>query len=178
LFPYRNPHTPGQRLRVKVPKDCFPGGTFKVTVPVKNPVDTDGKDRNKLPREFQDFLDTYARAYDDWCVAKSALDPEFNTWKEKQFKFDKMAKEFPSNLMTPIDPPYLKHVMRRSRQNQYKKKYAAAAAAAPKAEGKDDDEADVSDEEEEEAPESRIVELPGLGKVFPTIPYKESDFTA
>jgi len=168
-------------LRVKVPKDCFPGGTFKVTVPVKNPEgDSDGRDRNRFPRALQDLLDDYARAYDDWCVAKSNLDPSFETWKEKQHKFDKLAKEFPSNLLTPVDPSYLKHIMRRARQNKYKRGKTAASSVKSKAEVKEEqhapEEEDSEEEEEEEEAQGRIVDIPGPGKVFPRLTWKENDF--
>jgi len=128
---FSNPHNPGQKLRVKVPKDCFPGGTFKVTVPVKHrPGDSDEKDRNKLPRDLQEALDLFGKAYDEWCTAQSKVDSSFETFKEKQGKFDKLAKLFPTNLVTPIDSNYLKQVVRRARQNKYKRSKTAAIAAA------------------------------------------------
>ncbi|KAL3909092.1 MAG: hypothetical protein SGILL_008228, partial [Bacillariaceae sp.] len=167
---FSNPHDPGQRLRVKVPKDCSAGCTFKVTVPVKAPKDDDGKDHNKLPRDFKGLLDDFGRAYDDWLTAKHEIHPEqVNLWKEKQLKFDKLAKEFPSNLVTPVDPTYLKLAMRRERQNKSKRKKLVQEAKV------DETEQVVEEEEEEEDPK-RIVDVPGMGKSFETVKWKEDDF--
>jgi len=62
----RNPHIPGQRLKVKVPKGISANETFKVTVP-KPEVDEGDGDQNKFPRDLQDELDLYAREYDTYC---------------------------------------------------------------------------------------------------------------
>ena len=126
----RNPHNPGQRLRVKVPKDSYPGGTFRVTVPVKQPppdADSDGTDHNKFSRDFQELLDDYARAYDEWCSRQAEIDKKFSVFKEKQYKFERLAKEFPPNLLTPVDANYLKKIVRRARQNKHKRIKTAAA---------------------------------------------------
>ena len=119
---FSNPHNPGQRLRVKVPKGTLPGETFRVTVPVKQPDTDNEKDGNKLPKEFKDLLDDFARAHDEWCRAQGAIDKDFATFKEKQKKFEKVAKEFPSSLITPIDSEYIKLVIRRVRQYKLKRK--------------------------------------------------------
>ncbi|KAG7358479.1 hypothetical protein IV203_015068 [Nitzschia inconspicua] len=184
---FSNPHNPGQRLRVKVPKDCLPGSSFKVTVPVKAPPEEEGKDFNRFPREFQDFFDDYARAYDDWLEAKHALDPEFNVWKERQHKFDKFAKEFPSNLVTPVDSTYLKSALRRFRQNKAKRDKTKAASAAKLKDVKDVKEIKKSpgetkkkDNTEEETPPSSktiTIHIPGLGKEFPSKVWTEKDFS-
>ncbi|KAG7341564.1 hypothetical protein IV203_023517 [Nitzschia inconspicua] len=185
---FSNPHNPGQRLRVKVPKDCLPGSSFKVTVPVKAPPEEEGKDFNRFPREFQDFFDDYARAYDDWLEAKHALDPEFNVWKERQHKFDKFAKEFPSNLVTPVDSTYLKSALRRFRQNKAKRDKTKAASAAKLKDVKDVKEIKKSpgetkkkDNTEEETPppssKTITIHIPGLGKEFPAKVWTEKDFS-
>jgi hypothetical protein len=178
-----NPHNPGQRLRVKVPKDSHPGSTFKVTVPVKLPEEDEGKDRNKFPREFQDLLDDFARAYDDWLEAKNALDPDFNVWKERQNKFDKFVDEFPSNLVTPVDSAYLKQALRRFRQNKAKRDKTKAASAAKLKEIKLEFKRETTEEEmqmdateEVLAPKTRTVHIPGLGKEYPTKLWMENDF--
>lgn len=157
-------------MRVKVPKDCSSGSTFKVTVPVKIPKDEEGKDHNKLSRDFKGLLDDFARAYDDWLAKKHEIHPEqVNLWKEKQLKFDKLAKEFPSNLMTPVDAAYLKLAMRRERQNKAKRK-------KPVSEAKVDETEKDEEEEEEEAAPKRVVDIPGMGKSFACVKWKESDF--
>lgn len=182
---HSNPHNPGQRLRVKVPKDSHPGSTFKVTVPVKLPEEDEGKDRNKFPREFQDLLDDFARAYDDWLEAKNALDPDFNVWKERQNKFDKFVDEFPSNLVTPVDAAYLKQALRRFRQNKAKRDKTKAASAAKLKEIKpevkkeptgDETKKDLS--EEKPAPKTRTIHIPGLGTEYPTKYWMENDFAS
>lgn len=66
--PNSNPHIPGQRLRVNVPEGTYPGETFTVSVPVPQATEPDDDtDHNKFDRDFQDTLDEYARAYDEWC---------------------------------------------------------------------------------------------------------------
>jgi len=192
---FANPHNPGQKLRVKVPKDCFPGGTFKVTVPVKHrPGDAENdKDRNKLPRDLQEALDVFGKAYDEWCSAQSKVDNAFETFKEKQGKFDKLAKLFPKNLVTPIDSNYLKQVVRRARQNKYKRsKTAAAKNEKPVAkeesvveddeieEGSTKEESQEEEEEEEESVEQpkkhRIVNIPTTGAIYVRKSFSAGDF--
>ena len=60
-----NPHIPGQRCRVKVPKGLAPGGKFVVSVPA--PAVSDEVDHNTFSRYFQELLNEYHDAYDDWC---------------------------------------------------------------------------------------------------------------
>jgi phage-related minor tail protein len=184
-------------LRVKVPKDCFPGGTFKVTVPVKHrPGDSDQKDGNKLPRDLQEALDVFGKAYDEWCTAQSKVDSSFETFKQKQGKFDKLAKLFPKNLVTPIDSNYLKQVVRRARQNKYKRsKTAAAAAARENSATKEEEQAaaaaekneveeesakEESDEEEESVAEPpkkhRVVNIPTTGSNYLPQTFSAADF--
>jgi len=185
---FANPHNPGQKLRVKVPKDCFPGGTFKVTVPVKHrPGDENEKDRNKLPRELQEALDVFGKAYDEWCTAQSKVDNFFETFKEKQGKFDKLAKLFPRNLVTPIDANYLKQVVRRARQNKYKRSKTAAAKnekEAAKEERMVEDEiveelTKEDSEEDEDIPELkkyRTVNVPTTGAIYSRRSFSAQDF--
>jgi len=142
---FSNPHVPGQRLKVKIPKNTEPGGTFRVTVPVtdlnvKNagtggaPGDEE-TDYNKLGRVFHDAVDDYARAYDEWCDAegvyrKAVGYTECAPHFEKRKKFDKLVKEFPKDLKTPVDLNYLKKVLRRARQNRSKRELTLARHAS------------------------------------------------
>lgn len=128
-----NPHIPGQRLRVQVPKGTFGGETFKVTVPVPKPSagdDGDGTDHNKFPRDLQDELDMYAREYDVFCKHEGdyrhAKDEEYPIHLEKRKKYDQVVAIFPKNLMTPIDSEYMKKLVRRARQNKSKRSKSAA----------------------------------------------------
>jgi len=186
---FANPHNPGQKLRVKVPKDCFPGGTFKVTVPVKHrPGDSENeKDRNKLPRDLQEALDVFGKAYDEWCTAQSKVGNSFETFKEKQAKFDKLAKLFPKNLVTTIDSNYLKQVVRRARQNKYKRSKTAAAKnekeivkEEPTVENEIEEESAKEDsQEEEDSVESRkhrIVNIPTTGVTYVRRKFSDGDF--
>jgi hypothetical protein len=161
---------------VKVPKDCFPGGTFKVAVPVKAPSvdgDEDGADHNKFSRDFQEQLDDYARSFDDWCSAQSEVDKKFAVYREKQQKFDPLVKEFPKHLLTPVDANYLKKIVRRARQNKHKR----IKTAALKQQETDSVKHESSDEEEEEeAPESRTVMLPTMGSMFATVKFNPKHF--
>jgi ribosomal protein L12E/L44/L45/RPP1/RPP2 len=192
-----NPHNAGQKLRVKVPKDCPPGGKFKVTVPVKQPDgDADNiENGNKIPRELQDLLDDFARAYDDWCTAQSKVDASFETFKEKQGKYDIVAIEFPTNLVTKVTGDFLKQVVRRCRQNKYKRAKTAAVRQQtspapvvkeepqeepedPMEEEEEEEEGEEEEEEEEEGEKStgRIVDIPAMGKMFPSRTWAIGDF--
>eukprot|EP00980_Cylindrotheca_fusiformis_P000711 scaffold168_cov124-Cylindrotheca_fusiformis.AAC.11 len=179
---FTNPHNPDQRLRVKVPKDCAPGSTFKVTVPVKQPDESDNTaDHNKFSKEFKDLLDDYARAYDVWCRAQADVDESFALFKEKQAKFDKVADAFPSALVTPVDSDYLKKVVRRVRQYKIKKKKAdelrlqkggasvSSSVAAKEESGQEDD---------PEKEEHRTVNIPTAGVEFMTKKFEIEDFAS
>ena len=150
-----------------------------MSVPVKQPSDdgaNDGVDNNKFSREFQETLDDYARAYDDWCTAQSVVDDKFSVYKQKQHKFDKLAKEFPSELMTPVDVNYLKKIVRRARQNRHKRiKTAAKHQPDVKEEAESDDE-EEEEEEEEVKQEYRKVHIPALGTEYPTMKYEKEKF--
>lgn len=174
-----------------------------MTVPVKQPDGDSDIDNNKIPRELQDVLDDYARAYDEWCTAQSKVDTSFETFKEKQGKYDKVAKEFPTNLVTLVTGDYLKQVVRRCRQNKYKRGKTAAARQQPRStpvvkeektvnseeedgeeeEEEEEGEANGGDEEEEEEedredkPRERIVHIPAMGRVFPSRVWDTQDFT-
>ena len=168
---------------MKVPKDTFPGGTFKVTVPVKHQPGDGEKDSNKLPRDLQEALDVYGKAYDEWCTAQSKVDSSFETFKEKQGKFDKLAKLFPKNLVTPITSTYLKQVVRRARQNKYKR-----AKTAAKNEKENTNEEPVAEEKveessmkedipvEEEPRKHRIVNIPTMGTKYVRKSFSGGDF--
>jgi hypothetical protein len=173
----RNPHNPGQRLRVQVPKDCAPGCTFKVAVPVKQPEEDGGSsDQNKLPKDFKDLLDDYARAHDEWCRAQAEVDKDFALFKEKQKKFDRIAKVFPSALVTPINSDYLKKVVRRVRQYKLKKKKVQELkrrAETPSA--KNNEESDREEEQEKEV--HRTLNIPTTGVEFPSMKWKIADFS-
>lgn len=187
----RNPHNKGQRLRVKVPKDCLPGEVFKVSVPVKHdPEDeSDDKDHNTFSRELQELVDDYARVYDNWCSAQAEVDKKFALFKEKQAKFDPLVELFPKNLMTPVTVEYMKKIVRRARQNRHKRlKTASLKSETTSKDGEevDGDESEKEEMEEEEEqedeeespaePQKRIVEIPTMGSEFPTLRWKEADF--
>ena len=154
-----------------------------MTVPVKHrPGDSDEKDRNKLPRDLQEALDVFGKAYDEWCTAQSKVDSSFETFKEKQGKFDKLAKLFPKNLVTPIDSNYLKQVVRRARQNKYKRSKTAAAKNEKETAKEDpvvENEVEEESEEEEEPVERkkyRIVNIPTTGASFDRRQFSSGDF--
>jgi hypothetical protein len=122
---FSNPHVPGQRLKVQIPKSAKPGGTFKAHVPVHEELD-ENTDYNKLSRDFHLLIDDYARAFDDWCDAlgsyrKSVDGNDCSAHFEKRTKFDKLSEEFPKDLKTPVDKAYLQKILRRARQNRSKR---------------------------------------------------------
>jgi hypothetical protein len=140
-----------------------------VTVPVKYSAEEEEKDHNKFSRAFKDFLDDYARAHDDWLAAKHEINPDINIWKEKQNKFEKLAPEFPKNLMTPVDSSYLKTILRKGRQSKYKRK-------KPDTEVKGEETKVKEEKQEKKPPQTRIIDIPGMGKTFPTVKWTENDF--
>lgn len=171
-------------MRVQVPKDCAPGKTFKVTVPVKAPED-DGVDHNKFPAELKDLIDDFARAYDDWCRAQVVIEPHFKVFKEKQAKYDKLAKEFPSTLLTKVDPDYLKKMVRRIRQYKIKKRKKAQdqlerqqqlEQRAKEEQEASSEESEESDEEQETPEVQQTINIPSAGIEFPTLTFSEEDF--
>lgn len=122
---FSNPHVPGQRLKVQIPKSAKPGGTFKAHVPVHEELD-ENTDYNKLSRDFHLLIDDYARAFDDWCDAlgayrKSVDGNDCSAHFEKRTKFDKLSGEFSKDLKTPVDKAYLQKILRRARQNRSKR---------------------------------------------------------
>ncbi|GKY99548.1 hypothetical protein MPSEU_000909100 [Mayamaea pseudoterrestris] len=131
LILFHNPHVPGQKLRVKIPKNTLPGGIFKATVPVPPDPDDDTIDHNKLSRHFYDTLDDYTRSYDDWidseAMAQRALhNHEYAPHREKRKKFDELIMVFPANLKTTVDIEYMKKLLRRARQNRSKREQTLA----------------------------------------------------
>ena len=126
---FANPHVPGQRLKVKIPKKTVPGGTFKVSVPIApNPDEDedDNTDHNKWSREFYDCFGEYCNLYDEWveliAVVKQEQDiTDYVVYFEKRNKFDQLIKDVPQDLKTPIDKSYFQKLLRRSRQNRHKR---------------------------------------------------------
>lgn len=136
MITFANPHVPGQKLKVKVPPNTKPGDTFKVTVPQPAAPEEDAdedpsKDHNKISRDFYDKLEDYARTYDEWCDAeglykKAMGEKGFTPHFAKREKFDKLIKEFPNDMKTPVDKEYLKKILRRARQNKHKREQTLA----------------------------------------------------
>jgi Skp family chaperone for outer membrane proteins len=105
----------------------------------------------------------------------------FAIYKEKQLKFDRLVKEFPTSLMTPVDANYLKKIVRRARQNKHKRSKTAALKQKTdgdtvKDEPKSEPEPESEEEEKEEEPQGRTVNIPTMGKKFPTVKYNSLDF--
>lgn len=109
-------------------------------------------DNNKFTREFQELVAHFATKYDEMCSAEAELhqaDPDkkgkFPLKAKKIAKFDELSKEFPPNLLTPVDAAYMKKITRRARQNKKKRKEAdndnvavASIAAKPAVASKPD----------------------------------------
>lgn len=126
---FANPHVPGQRLKVKIPKKTMPGGTFKVSVPVASNADedeNDNTDHNKWSREFYDCFGEYCNLYDEWVELVAIVKQEqeitdYVVYFEKRNKFDELIKDVPQDLKTPLDKSYFQKLLRRSRQNRHKR---------------------------------------------------------
>mmetsp|Transcript_21973 Transcript_21973/g.64972 ORF Transcript_21973/g.64972 Transcript_21973/m.64972 type:complete len:740 (-) Transcript_21973:234-2453(-) len=190
---FANPHMPGQKLKMKVPRTGRPGGKVVVSVPL--PEVKEGEKENVFPPPVREALDDYSQAYDDWCDAEArrrdlepGLEP-FKPGKERLKKFDDLVDEFPPDLAIPIDVVELRKVVRRTRQNISKRRKSAAAilgsggsdgdggagtlggAAAAKRRTYEDRLADI------EAPPPMLqLRLPGKGTTFPSIQFDDDDF--
>lgn len=171
LYVFRNPHIPGQKLKVKIPKNKVPGDKFTVAVPLPE-VESSSTAENKLSKECIDALDKYSMTFDDWCLAEAkykSLVPKkkgsekFKVGVERLKKFDKMVSAFPSNLEVPIDPSYLRLLVRRKRQSQSKRKSVGSVPPTPTKQ---------PDKEDKTA----TLILPHLSDAFPTITYNKADF--
>ena len=164
---FSNPHVPGQKLRVKVPKNAVTGGKFVVSVPV--PQTDDGVDRNKFGRQLQEALSSFSQTYDEWCTAqaiyKESINEKFHAHHERMNKFNELMKVFPKDLMTIVDGPYLRKIVRRARQ-------AAAKRANKEGVIPERIESAVEQEQEEEEqtnPKQYTIVVPGKGKYFKQI---------
>lgn len=179
---FSNPHVPGQKLRVKVPKNSAPGSKFVVSVPVPVKANPD-VDHNKWTREGQDLLDEFSHAYDDWCHAESAwreMDPnttkKFQLHHERMNKFDKLLAVFPKDLLTPIDGTYLRKIVRRARQNKHKRNKTnqklETEGSVPDAPSSTSISTAPVKPEPATSQEKQKLELsvPGKGTVFPRVP--------
>ena len=176
---FANPHVPGQKLRVKVPKNSAPGSKFVVSVPVPVKPNTD-VDNNKWSREAQDLLDDFSHIYDDWCQAEAAwreVEPtvakKFQLHHERMNKFDKILLVFPKDLITPIDGTYLRKVVRRARQNKHKRSKTALKFeedGITPLEVQSSSPAAAAKPEQEPVKQALELSVPGKGKLFPHVP--------
>jgi hypothetical protein len=174
---FANPHVPGQKLRVKVPKNGAPGSKFVVSVPVPVKANPD-VDNNKWSREAQDLLDDFSHVYDDWCHAEAAwreVDPtatkKFQLHHERMNKFDKILAVFPKDLVTPIDGTYLRKVVRRARQNKHKRSKTALKFEEDGITPIPQPSSPVVVKSDPEPAKQRLeIGLPGKGKRFSLVP--------
>lgn len=101
-------------------------------------------------------------------------------------KFEKLVKEFPSDLVTPVDSAYLKNLARRGRQNKQKRVRKTSVAspttfvASPKTSAASPKKKEPKKETvpKETVPETVDIEVPGKGRVFPNRHLKASEFEA
>jgi hypothetical protein len=179
---FSNPHVPGQKLRVKVPKNASGGSKFVVSVPVPVKAEPD-VDYNKWPRDVQDLMDDFSSQYDDWCHAEAAwreidltITKRFQLHHVRMNKFDKLIPLFPKDLLTPVDATYLRKVVRRARQNKHKRTKVQQKQGEDDAEPEDEPSAASSTKtttkSNPEKPQSILMQLavPGLGSQFAKVP--------
>lgn len=130
------------------------------------------KTENKVTKECIDELDKYSTVFDDWCQAEAkykGLLPKakgvekYKIGVERLKKYDKMVTAFPKNLEVPVDPAFLRLLVRRKRQNQSKRKsIGSESVAKPKV---------VSGSTME-------LKVPSTGKTFPVVEYNKEDFAS
>lgn len=141
-----------------------------------------------MPRDFQELSVDFATAYDEWSSARAEVDKTVSVLHERRAKWDKVIKLFPKDLLAPIDTEYMMKLVRRARQNRKKRQKKseggssalATSAGSQKtvASGKQPKTADHEKQQdhEENPAGSRIVLLPSLGSIFPTVAYRHEDF--
>lgn len=114
---------------------------------------------------------------------KRGIEP-FKVGVERLKKYDKMLTEFPKNLEIPVEPTYLRLLVRRRRQNQNKRKKelqnaANAGASTPSSKATSGTAVVVPTvKKEPKKPKVLTLPIPQAGDVFPTITYNASDFVA
>lgn len=102
--------------------------------------------------------------------------------KEKIGKFDKLLKEFPADLVKPIDVTILRKFVRQVRQNRWKRQRREDTDVGAKAVvgTKKEEEMNAAPKKEEVAikGKGKTMELlvPGKGRAFPKLDVKSSDF--
>jgi len=172
---FSNPHVPGQKLRVKVPKHTLAGGKFVVSVPV--PQVDDGVDRNKFGREWQDMLNAFSLAHDDWTSAQALymgfIKEKFPLHQQRMNKFNDLIAVFPKDLMTPVDGPYMRKIVRRARQAATKR--AIKEGATPE---KIESAMELEPAEKGEPSHAKQLTMvpPGKGKCFARIQMNLKEF--
>lgn len=63
---FNNPRDPNQRLKVTIPSNAIPGGSFMVSLPVPKVVITD-MEENNFSKGAREALHDYSKAYDTWA---------------------------------------------------------------------------------------------------------------
>mmetsp|Transcript_4497 Transcript_4497/g.6798 ORF Transcript_4497/g.6798 Transcript_4497/m.6798 type:complete len:797 (-) Transcript_4497:129-2519(-) len=180
---FNNPHVPGQKLQVKVPSNGVPGQKFVVKVPAPEVrKTTTTATENKFTNEVKIALDTYSQVYDDWCMAEAfyrQLIPHkgrvpFKPATERLKKFDEILKEFPKDMLFPIDAAYLRKVVRRNRQNVKKrvKTQQYGNPASLLASGN----MTLEEVDEDCPPQTLELCVPGKGTCFSAVKFNLSDF--
>ena len=204
---FANPHVPGQRLKVKIPKKTVPGGTFKVSVPIAPNAEedeNDNTDHNRWSREFYDCFGEYCNLYDEWvelvAIVKQEQDvTDYVVYFEKRNKFDELIKDVPQDLKTPLDKSYFQKLLRRSRQNRHKRERTlkrqeekAKELLNDQSDGDQEDkveskpassetpekkQGDDEEADQSDEPPSRKVTVPHLSTVFPIVKFNPDNLT-
>jgi hypothetical protein len=169
---FSNPHVPGQKLRVKVPKNTVAGGKFVVSVPV--PHMDDGVDRNKFARPLQDAFNAYSIAHDEWCGAvsawKEAIKEKYHLHHERMNKFDDLIQFFPKDLLTPVDGSYMRKIVRRARQAASKRLAKEGAMMPEKVESIAEPEPQAELPDDPDNPKQWTLTIPVRGVSFDQTP--------
>lgn len=63
---FNNPRDPNQRLKVTIPGNAVPGGSFMVSLPVPKSVVTD-LEENNFSKGAREALHDYSKAFDAWA---------------------------------------------------------------------------------------------------------------
>mmetsp|Transcript_3944 Transcript_3944/g.5143 ORF Transcript_3944/g.5143 Transcript_3944/m.5143 type:complete len:701 (+) Transcript_3944:204-2306(+) len=184
---FNNPHDPSQKLQVLIPNNVGVSDTFKVSVPMPAIKSTNAE--NKFSKECITVLDEYSTVFDEWCQAEAKYrdmlptkkkGTEFKVGTERLKKYDQMIEEFPNNLQTPIDAPFLRKVVRRKRQNENKKLKLMEESGKKTEVVAEKDTSSVAEKTDTptEKRERTIVNLmlPCRGTKFPEITFQMVDF--
>lgn len=126
---------------------------------------------------FSHFRSLNTAKYRSLIPKKKGVEP-YKVGVERLKKYDKMLSAFPSNLEIPVEPAFLRLLVRRRRQNQNKRVKKESTDGASVSASVASASATVATPIKRKKPKVLKLQIPQASKEFPTIAYNEADFLA